>query len=122
LLLQSEVDQRLETATQAAARRPDCGVFFSLGGLVAPLLPARMRLVPWLLAAIALASLGCWDRVARDGPFDTILLGLAAYELLIALTLLGDEGSGTDSGQVAPPETETFSRSTRAGSPRRNSC
>jgi hypothetical protein len=67
--------------------RRERGVFFSLGGLVASCLPARMRLVPWLLAAVVLAALGCWDRVARGGPFDAILLGLAAYELLIALTL-----------------------------------
>jgi hypothetical protein len=70
------------------------GVFFSLGGLVAPYVPWRFRLAPWLFAALGLAVLGCWDRLARGGSFDGILLGLAAYELLIALTLPLEPSAG----------------------------
>ena len=43
-------------------------------------------LAPWLLSAAVLVSLACWDPLARGGRVDSILLGLAAYELLIALT------------------------------------
>ena len=62
------------------------GEFFSLGGLLAPYVKARTPFAPWTLSAAFLLTLGVWDPLMRGGPFDSILLGLAAYELLIGLT------------------------------------
>jgi hypothetical protein len=62
------------------------GEFFSLGGLLAPFATTRLALAPWAFSAAMLAALASWDPVARGGEFDAILLGLAAYELLIGLT------------------------------------
>jgi hypothetical protein len=62
------------------------GDFFSLGGVLAPYLTRRHTLAPWTLSAAVLVALASWDPVATGGGFDVTLLGLAAYELLIALT------------------------------------
>ena len=68
------------------------GDFFSLGGLLAPCARTPGSLAPWTLSAAILVALASWDPLARGGPFDITLLGLAAYELLIALTR--PEGAG----------------------------
>lgn len=60
--------------------------FFSLGGVLSAWVPHTTPHVPWLITALGLALLGCWDAIRRGGPLDFILLGLAAYELLIGLT------------------------------------
>ena len=62
------------------------GEFFSLGGVLAPFATTRLAMAPWAFSAAMLAGLASWDPVARGGEFDAILLGLAAYELLIGLT------------------------------------
>ena len=62
------------------------GEFFSLGGVLAPYARTQRSLAPWLLSAAILVALASWDQLTRGGPFDITLLGLAAYELLIALT------------------------------------
>jgi hypothetical protein len=62
------------------------GEFFSLGGLLAPFATTRLTLAPWAFSAAFLTVLASWDPVARSGEFDAILMGLAAYELLIGLT------------------------------------
>lgn len=70
-----------------ASRRPGVrGDFFSIGGLLAPHATTRLALAPWAFAAALLTTLAMWDPVARGGEADVILLGLAAYELLIGLT------------------------------------
>jgi hypothetical protein len=66
------------------------GDFFSLGGVLAPY-AGRGSLAPWLLSATVLVALASWDPFARGGHFDITLLGLAAYELLIALTQAEDQ-------------------------------
>jgi hypothetical protein len=82
-----------------AGRGSQASTFFSLGGLLAPFLPPGRLLLSWLLAAFTLAALGCWYVVMPQGRVDAILLGLAAYELLILLTrgpaehLLGEPAS-----------------------------
>jgi hypothetical protein len=63
--------------------------FFSLGGLLAPCARTPGSLAPWILSAAVLVALASWDPIARSGHFDVTLLGLAAYELLIGLTLPG---------------------------------
>jgi hypothetical protein len=68
------------------------GEFFSLGGLLAPYAPSRASIAPWLLTAAVLVALASWDPLTRGGRFDAVLLGLAAYELLIALTRTTDNG------------------------------
>lgn len=62
------------------------GGFFSLGGVLALYAGPSGSLAPWLLSSAALVALASWDPLARGAPFDITLLGLAAYELLIALT------------------------------------
>jgi len=62
------------------------GEFFSLGGLLAPYATTKLALAPWAFAAALLTTLAFWDLLARGGEPDAILLGLAAYELLIGLT------------------------------------
>jgi hypothetical protein len=67
------------------ARLPK-GEFFSLGSVLAACVRTRTPLAPWTLSAAILVALASWDPLVRGGRFDMILLGLAAYELLIALT------------------------------------
>jgi hypothetical protein len=62
------------------------GEFFSLGGLLAPLAGPLPHLLPWACSAAALSFLALWDPITKGGEFDAILLGLAAYEMLIGLT------------------------------------
>ena len=78
-------------ASDAAARREAAprGDFFSLGGLLAPYATTKLALAPWAFAAALLTTLAFWDPLARGGEADAILLGLAAYELLIGLTATG---------------------------------
>jgi len=68
------------------------GEFFSLGGVLAPYATTKLALAPWAFAAALLTTLALWDPVARGGEADAILLGLAAYELLIGLTTGGRRG------------------------------
>lgn len=60
--------------------------YFSLGGLLALWWQPRTLLLPWLVVAVTLAGLGCWDLLARGGSVDFILVGLAGYELVMGLT------------------------------------
>jgi hypothetical protein len=70
-----------------ALRTVHPGDFFSVGGMLAPyVIDSRGSLAPWLLSAAVLVALASWDPLATGGSFDMILLGLAAYELLIAMT------------------------------------
>jgi hypothetical protein len=67
------------------------GQFFSLGSVLAACVRTRTPSAPWALSASILVALASWDPITRGGRFDMILLGLAAYELLIALTRLQPE-------------------------------
>jgi hypothetical protein len=62
------------------------GDFFSLGGILATWTRTPGSIAPWTLSAAVLMALASWDPLAKGGAFDATLLGLAAYELLIALT------------------------------------
>jgi hypothetical protein len=42
--------------------------------------------LPWIVVAASLLLLSCWDVFKGAGRVDFILIGLAAYELLIGLT------------------------------------
>jgi hypothetical protein len=91
------------------------GSFFSLGSLLAPFLPARRPLLPWIVVASALAALGCWDAIAREGRVDAILLGLAAYELLIALTRGPAEHLAEAPGSAPPANSQGSAKADRIG-------
>jgi len=67
------------------------GEFFSLGGVLAACVKTDSVLAPSTLSAALLVVLACWDPLTRGGRVDIILLGLAAYELLIALTRPSDQ-------------------------------
>jgi hypothetical protein len=81
------------------------GEFFSLGGLLAPYAPTHGSLAPWLLTAAVLVALASWDPLTRGGRFDAVLLGLAAYELLIALTRTTGEARVSPLAEERPRQT-----------------
>jgi len=61
--------------------------FFSLGGVFSRWWPSRAPgVAPWICASALLTSGAVWDWVRTGGEVDFILLGLAAYELVIGLT------------------------------------
>ena len=72
--------------TAARMRRPEQLEFFSLGGVLAVFWNAHVHVLPYLVAASILAALSCWDLMLGAGRADFILLGLAAYELVLGLT------------------------------------
>jgi hypothetical protein len=59
---------------------------FSLGGLIGRFWRPRRQWMPWTAAAAGLAIGGVYDVVTVGRGPDFILLGLAAYELLVGLT------------------------------------
>ena len=82
------------------------GEFFSLGSLVASI-AGLAGVAPWILTACVLSLLGVWDFFARGGDVDAILLGLAAYELLIGLTRDSDADHSRPGVGYAPPAPDT---------------
>ena len=60
--------------------------FFSLGGVFSIWWSPSVLELPWIVAAASLVLLSCWDVFDGAGRVDFILIGLAAYELLIGLT------------------------------------
>lgn len=62
------------------------GSFFSLGGLLSRMWRTRSPITPWICASSLLTSGAIWDKMRTGGPIDFVLLGLAAYELVIGLT------------------------------------
>lgn len=59
--------------------------FFSLGALVARVWHPTYVLLPWALMSALLTVLAMWDYWRQGGPIDYVVLGLAAYELMIGL-------------------------------------
>jgi hypothetical protein len=59
---------------------------FSLGGLIGRFWRPRRQWMPWTAAAAGLAIAGLYDLLTVGRGPDFILLGLAAYELLVGLT------------------------------------
>ena len=59
--------------------------FFSLGALVANAWRPAHVLLPWALTSAVLTVIAMWDYWRQGGPIDYIVLGLAAYELMIGL-------------------------------------
>ena len=59
--------------------------FFTLGGALARLWRPAHPLLPWALTSALLMSAGMWDFWTRGGPIEWIVVGLAAYELMLGL-------------------------------------
>ena len=73
--------------------------FFSLGGVLAILWSPGTQELPWIVASATLLLLSFWDVFRGVGRVDFILMGLAAYELVIGLT---EEQRDTEMASVTP--------------------
>ena len=58
---------------------------FSLGGVIAHMWRPGLVLLPWALSSALLTVAAMWDYWSRGGSIDYLVLGLAAYELMIGL-------------------------------------
>jgi hypothetical protein len=74
---------------------------FSLGGLVARLWSPRLFLLPWALCSAMLTVAAMWDYWSCGGEIDYLVLGLAAYELMIGL--MEEESEARAGAGVAGP-------------------
>ena len=61
------------------------GRVFSIGRAIAYWWRPAYPLLPWALSSALLTVAGLWDYWTRDLPPDLIVLGLAAYELMVGL-------------------------------------
>src|SRR4029079_11040685 len=59
--------------------------FVSLGGFLARFWHPAYPLLPWAFTSAMLTVAAMWDRWSRGGPIDYVMLGLAAYELMLGL-------------------------------------
>jgi hypothetical protein len=59
--------------------------FFTIGGFVAQFWHPAYHLLPWALTSAMLTVAAVWDHWSRGGPIDFVVLGLAAYELMLGL-------------------------------------
>ena len=59
--------------------------FFSLGALLAGVWRPALVLLPWAFTSAMLTVVAMSDYWRDGGSIDTIVLGLAAYELMIGL-------------------------------------
>jgi hypothetical protein len=58
---------------------------FTLGGTLARIWRPAYGLLPWALTSALLTIAGLWDYWTGRGPVEWIVVGLAAYELMIGL-------------------------------------
>jgi hypothetical protein len=70
--------------------------YFPLGGLLARVWSTSQPLLPWALTSALLSVAAMSDYWSRGGPIDWIVLGLAAYELMIGLLEEQDAHSADD--------------------------
>jgi hypothetical protein len=59
--------------------------FFTFGGALARVWQPAYPLLPWALTSALLMTAGMWDFWSRGGPIEWIVVGLAAYELMLGL-------------------------------------
>ena len=59
--------------------------FFTLGGALARAWRPAYPLLPWALTSALLMTAGMWDFWSHHGPIEWIVVGLAAYELMLGL-------------------------------------
>lgn len=58
---------------------------FTLGGALATVWRPAYPLLPWALTSVLLMCAGMWDYWSHRGPIEWVVLGLAAYELMLGL-------------------------------------
>jgi hypothetical protein len=58
---------------------------FSLGALLARVWKPAHALLPWAFSSALLTVAAMWDYWDRGGAIDYLVLGLAAYELMMGL-------------------------------------
>jgi hypothetical protein len=58
---------------------------FSLGAVLARYWHPAYPLLPWALTSAMLTVAAMWDYWSRGGSIDYVVLGLAAYELMLGL-------------------------------------
>ena len=58
---------------------------FSLGAAISSAWKPRHALLPWALSSAMLTVAAMWDYWSRGADIDYLVLGLAAYELMIGL-------------------------------------
>ena len=71
---------------------------FSIGGTVSRFCSVGPAWAPGAFAALILSVGAFWDPLVRSGRVDFILLGLAGYELVLALTEEERSGRAATSG------------------------
>ena len=59
--------------------------FFTLGHALARVWQPAYPLLPWALTSAMLTTAGMWDYWSRDGRIEWVVMGLAAYELMLGL-------------------------------------
>ena len=72
--------------------------FFTLGGALARVWQPAHRLLPWALTSALLMTAGMWDYWSHRGQIEWIVVGLAAYELMLGLL---EEPSPASTGATA---------------------
>jgi hypothetical protein len=85
---------------------------FSLGALIALAWKPGLVLLPWALSSALLTAAAMWDYWSRGGNIDYLVLGLAAYELMIGL--LEEESSVRAGAGVSERDRATRSQSVKA--------
>jgi len=58
---------------------------FSIGGVIARVWKPGLVLLPWAFSSAMLTVAAMWDYWSRGAAIDYLVLGLAAYELMIGL-------------------------------------
>ena len=74
--------------------------WFTLGGLLATAWRPSQPLLPWALTSALLTVAALWGHWTSGGPVDWVVLGLAAYELMMGL--LGEEEEPNVSRVTSP--------------------
>lgn len=82
--------------------------FFTLGGALARVWRPAHQLLPWALTSALLMTAGMWDFWSRRGPIEWIVVGLAAYELMLGL--MEDEAVTALDRQPSRPSTSSVSK------------
>ena len=64
--------------------------WFTLGGSLAAVWKPSYPLLPWALSSALLIVAGLWDYWTARGPIEWMVVGLAAYELMLGLLHLDE--------------------------------
>lgn len=70
---------------------------FTLGGLLATAWRPSQPLLPWALTSALLTVAAMWGHWTTGGQVEWVVLGLAAYELMMGLLDVDERASAADS-------------------------